>query len=74
MEVRIGMRDVAREISFESDESVDAVSELVVAAVNDGAALTLHDDKGRRYVVPAAALGYVQLGEPEKGRVGFGAQ
>jgi len=33
----------------------------------------LTDDKGRRVMVPAGALGYVEVGEPSRGRVGFGA-
>ena len=36
------------------------------------AVLTLEDDKGRRYFVPADAIGFVNVGHAEKGRVGFG--
>ena len=38
-----------------------------------GESLDLRDEKGRRVIVPAGALGYVDLGEPSRGRVGFGA-
>ncbi|HRW18852.1 MAG TPA: DUF3107 domain-containing protein [Dermatophilaceae bacterium] len=74
MEVRIGVRDIAREISFESDQSVETVTGAVEAALRDGTVLSLTDDKGRRHLVPAAAIGYVNIGDAEKGRVGFGFQ
>ncbi len=72
MEVRIGVQNVAREITFESNQSADAVAEAVAAALKDGGALTLSDDKGRYYIIPANALGFVHMGDQEKGRVGFG--
>lgn len=73
MEVRIGVRNVAREIAFESSESVDEVAKAVTKALDAGTTLSLVDEKGRRYFVPADAVGYVNVGESEKGRVGFGA-
>ncbi|MBK8470119.1 MAG: DUF3107 domain-containing protein [Candidatus Phosphoribacter sp.] len=74
MEVRIGVREVAREISFESDQTGVQVAAAVADALRDGKVLDLTDDKGRHYLVPAAAIGFVHYGESEKGRVGFGAQ
>ncbi|MGH8938983.1 MAG: DUF3107 domain-containing protein, partial [Actinomycetes bacterium] len=35
--------------------------------------LSLDDEKGRRIVVPSDKLAYVEIGEPESRRVGFGA-
>ncbi len=72
MEVRIGVRNVAREISFESDQEADTITSLVEAALRDGTVLSLVDDKGRTYLVPADAIGFIHLGDAEKGRVGFG--
>lgn len=72
MEVRIGVQNVARELAFESAQSVDEVTGLVDEALKKGGTLALSDEKGRRYVVPVAALGYVHIGEVEKSRVGFG--
>jgi hypothetical protein len=37
-----------------------------------GATIEFHDGKGRRVIVPSAALGYVEMGSEEKRRVGFG--
>jgi hypothetical protein len=72
VEVRIGVRQVAREIAFESTQSIDEVTAAVAAALKQGTMLDLTDDKGRHYLVPADALGFVHIGEAEKGRVGFG--
>jgi len=72
VEVRIGVQNVARELAFESNQSVDEVTGVVDEALKKGGTLSLSDEKGRRYVVPVAPLGYVHIGETEKSRVGFG--
>ena len=63
VEVKIGIQNVAREAEIEA----------AVQTALDGGSLVLTDDKGRRVMVPAGALGYVEVGEPTRGRVGFGA-
>ena len=73
MEVKIGVRNVAREITLESAQSADEVAKAVDQALKDGTTLRLADDKGRVVVVPAAVLGYVEIGAPEGRKVGFGA-
>lgn len=73
MEVRIGIRDVAREVTFESDQTPEQVRATVADALASGNTLIqLEDDKGRAILVPVSALGYVEVGAQEKGRVGFG--
>lgn len=73
MEVSIGVLHVARDISFETDASAEEVSAAVGSAIAtpDGL-LSLTDTRGRRILVPGRSLGWVQIGETEKGRVGFG--
>ncbi len=73
MEVRIGVRDVAREIAFETNQGTDAIAAAVADALREGTMLDLMDDKGRRYLVPSGSVGFVYVGESEKGKVGFGA-
>jgi ABC-type microcin C transport system duplicated ATPase subunit YejF len=72
VEVKIGVQNVAREISFETDETADEVVKAVNAALENGTTLTLNGEKGRQLLVPAAVLGYVSIGESEKRGVGFG--
>ncbi|GAA4112170.1 DUF3107 domain-containing protein [Enteractinococcus coprophilus] len=71
MEIRIGIQNVAREISFQTDMSKDDVTAKVRAAVNDKATLELTDDKGGTIIVPAGVLGYVEIGDATARRVGF---
>jgi hypothetical protein len=72
VEIRIGILNAPRELSFESDQSAAEISEAVSAALNGGASfLQLTDDKGSVYLVPTSGLGYVQIGNEESRRVGF---
>ncbi len=72
MEVKIGVQFAPRELTVESTQSPDEVSALVAAALADGGVLTLVDEKGRRVLVPAEKLAYVEIAENETRRVGFG--
>ena len=54
MEVKIGVRDVAREVVLESELTPDAVAEAVNAAVSSQSLLQLTDDHGRLVIVPGS--------------------
>jgi hypothetical protein len=72
MEIRVGIRNSARELSFESNASAKDIEASVDAALTAGAkTIKLSDDKGRLFVVPADALAYVEIGAEESRRVGF---
>jgi hypothetical protein len=72
MDIRIGIRDSGREISFESAQTATEVESAVAAVLAGGAkVLKLTDNKGRRFIVPTEALGYVEIGAEEARRVGF---
>lgn len=72
MDVRIGIQNSPRELSFETSQSAAEVEQAVAAALaGQSAVLKLSDDKGTMYVVPAAALAYVEIGSEESRRVGF---
>jgi Protein of unknown function (DUF3107) len=73
VEVTIGVQNVARELSVETDDSAEEVAAAVEAAMTDGGVLRLVDTKGRTVLVPGRAVGWIQVGESEKGKVGFGA-
>ena len=74
MEVRIGVQHVTRELVVDSAESQEAVIAAVSAAVaGTTEVLALTDERGRQVVVPSNKLAYVEIGEPESRRVGFGA-
>ena len=74
MEVKIGVSDSPRELVFNSTQTPDEVEGLVTAALSgDGATvLSLTDDKGRRILVQAARIAYIEIGAADVRRVGFG--
>ncbi|WP_418958998.1 DUF3107 domain-containing protein [Streptomyces tritici] len=74
MEVKIGVQHAPREIVLESGQSAEEVERLVADALAGKAQLlSLTDEKGRKVLVPADRIAYVELGEPATRRVGFGA-
>ena len=74
MEVKIGVQFATRELTLESEQTADEVAAAVAEALRaDLGVLTLVDEHGRRVLVPADKLAYVEIGETEQRRVGFGA-
>jgi hypothetical protein len=72
VEVKIGVLHTPREIVVESAQSPDDVEQLVAAALKsvDGQ-LTLTDERGRRVIVPANLVAYVEIAQSDQRRVGF---
>lgn len=70
MEISIGVQNVARELVLESDQTADDVAKAVRKAMDAGTALELTDTRGRRFIVPAGSVAYVEVGD-EPRRVGF---
>ena len=74
MEIKIGVQHAARELSLESELSAEEVEKAVNAALTGKTGLlVLSDEKGRKVMIPADRLAYVEIGEPSARRVGFGA-
>ncbi|AVZ75163.1 DUF3107 domain-containing protein [Streptomyces lunaelactis] len=74
VEVKIGVQHAPREIVLESGQSAEEVERAVADALAGKAQLlSLSDDKGRKVLVPADRIAYVEIGEPATRRVGFGA-
>ncbi|MBJ6640255.1 DUF3107 domain-containing protein [Streptomyces sp. NPDC005706] len=73
MEVKIGVQHAPREIVLESGQSVAEVERVVAEALaGKTPLLSLEDEKGRKILVPADRLAYVEIGEPTVRKVGFG--
>jgi hypothetical protein len=74
VEVKIGVQHTPREIVLESGQSAEEVERAVADALAGKAQLlSLTDEKGRKVLVPAERIAYVEIGEPATRRVGFGA-
>lgn len=72
MEVKIGVRQAPRELVIETDATAEEISQQVDEALSSGSTFVLADEKGRKVIVPAAALAYVETGSTQQHPVGFG--
>ena len=72
MEIKIGIQHINREVTIEAQSSGDEVGRDFVKALEDDGVLTLTDDRGRKLIVPARTIGYLDLGQEHARPVGFG--
>lgn len=73
VEVKIGVTDSPRELSFNSAQTPIEVEKLVTDALgSDSGVLSLTDEKGRRFLVQTTRIAYVEIGAADVRRVGFG--
>lgn len=72
MEVKVGILHVGREVSLETLESAAAVEAAFASALDSHGVLTLTDEHGRRILIPADRVAYLDLGQERSRRVGFG--
>ena len=65
MDIELGIQNVARTVTFSTEQSADEVNNVIAEAVENGKTINLTDDKGRR-------IGYAIIGSETKHAVGFG--
>jgi Protein of unknown function (DUF3107) len=72
VEVKIGVLHTPREIVLESNQTPAEVEEVVATALKsvDGQ-LALSDERGRRVIVPANLVAYIEIAQADVRRVGF---
>jgi hypothetical protein len=73
MEIKIGVKQTQREITLETDEDAKALTARIEEKLQSDGLLSFADTKGRQIFVPAASLGYIELGTETARRVGFSA-
>ncbi|RVW05286.1 DUF3107 domain-containing protein [Rhodococcus xishaensis] len=73
MEVKIGVTDSPRELVVNSAQTSDEVESLVTNALGGKSegVLSLVDDKGRKFLVQASRITYVEIGPSDSRKVGF---
>ncbi|MFM9151564.1 MAG: DUF3107 domain-containing protein [Candidatus Planktophila sp.] len=71
--VRIAVTDTSSELAFECELNPSEIKKAVTTALAENTPLTLTDIRGHEIMVPAARIGYVEIGQPTERRVGFGA-
>lgn len=72
MEVKIGISDSPRELIVNSAQTPDEVEKIVSGAIGatDGV-VSLVDEKGRKFLIQASKVAYVEIGAVSGGKVGF---
>jgi len=73
MDVRIGICHVARELSFQTDQTAEAVTQEIMRALAGEQIAHFTDVQGHQWLIPVAGLGYVEMGEAAAKSVGFRA-
>lgn len=71
MEVKIGVQNVNRELVIDTALDAEEVQDAVAKSIADGGVLALADARGRRLLVPAEKLAYVDITTSVAGQVGF---
>jgi hypothetical protein len=73
VEVKIGVSDSPRELIVNSAQTPEEVEALVASAFGGDSAgvLALTDDKGRKFLIQAAKVAYVEIGPSDARKVGF---
>lgn len=73
MEIKIGIQHVARELTVETESTAADVEANLRQALADGGMVALTDEKGRKVLIPADKIAYVDLGQEKTRPVGFGS-
>ena len=73
MEIKIGIQHVARELTVETEETSVEVEASLRKALADSSLVALTDEKGRKVLVPADKIAYIDLGQEKSRPVGFGS-
>ena len=75
MEVKIGIQSIPRELVVETDASPEEIERDLAAALGakgGPSVFALTTLKGGRVLVPADKIAFVEFGEDQARRVGFG--
>ncbi|NNG18839.1 DUF3107 domain-containing protein [Naumannella sp. ID2617S] len=73
MEVKVGIQHIARELTVDTDQTAEEVQEAYLKALDGNDTLLLHDAKGGRTLLRASQIAYLDLGQEQARKVGFGA-
>ncbi|MFZ2625225.1 MAG: DUF3107 domain-containing protein [Propionibacterium sp.] len=74
MDIKIGIENINRELSVDTDQDREQIKDALDAAfAQESGLLTLTDTKGGQVIVPVSKIAYIQLGQEHARQVGFGA-
>ena len=72
MDIKIGIKNSARELSFDSSATAKELEATVSSAMEaDAKLIRLTDSKGNVFLIPTKSITYLEIGAEEARRVGF---
>jgi hypothetical protein len=71
MEVKIGVQHAPRELVVETADTAETVEAGLARALAEDGTFAVTDNRGRRVLVPARTIAYVEIGGGVSGQVGF---
>jgi hypothetical protein len=72
VEIKVGIQHSSRELTLESKQTADEIEKAVLKALSEDGVLQLRDENGRKVIIPAAKIAYLELGKENARKVGFG--
>ncbi|HWJ52336.1 MAG TPA: DUF3107 domain-containing protein [Propionibacteriaceae bacterium] len=72
MDIKVGIQHVTREVVVDSADTANDVEKAFTEALSDDGFLRLNDAHGRKVLIPAGKIAYIDIGEENARRVGFG--
>lgn len=72
MEIKIGIQEISRELTVETEATAAQVEKDLKQALASDGLMTLTDEKGRKVLIPADRIAYLDLGQEKSRPVGFG--
>jgi hypothetical protein len=73
VEIKVGIQHVNREIVVDAAESAKDIESSLAGALRDGKLFALTDERGRKVLIPADRIAYLDIGEENARHVGFGS-
>ena len=71
MEIKIGMKSVAREIALDIDKSPEELQKLLKDAIATGEIIDLVDKRESHTILNAGNIAYVEFAPERQNRIGF---
>jgi len=72
VEIKIGVHNLAREVTVELDKTPEEIKDAFQRALTDKSVMSLTDTHGREVLIPADAIAYIEIGQQNARPVGFG--
>lgn len=73
VEIKIGVQNIGRELNIETEDSAEQIEAALRAGLESASGVVvINAAKGRRVLLPAAQIAYVDLSTEQARAVGFG--